>query len=129
MTPNLQLDGWQKPSIPPRSLLFHQDRWCLCPPHPPPAVFPKTLNAIAQPSSLQHRGKNTEKLFHEAVEEALMEVIPDGVVDEPLLRLGLPPRLVLEDHIVVPPPLHLCHRQASSSYCVYFSLYTALLYS
>lgn len=34
-----------------------------------------------------------------------MEIVADGVVDEALLRLGLAPRLVAEDDIVVPPPL------------------------
>ena len=36
-----------------------------------------------------------------------MEVVPDGVIDEPLLRFRLAARLVLEHHVVVPPPLHL----------------------
>ena len=46
------------------------------------------------------------------VEEALVEVGADGVVDEPLLFRGLPARLVLEHHVVVPPPLHREVRRA-----------------
>ena len=36
-----------------------------------------------------------------------MEVVADGVVDEALLLLGLPPRLIPEHHVLVPPPLDL----------------------
>lgn len=38
-----------------------------------------------------------------SLQEALVEVVADGVVDEALLRLGLPARLVLEHHVIVPP--------------------------
>ena len=41
-------------------------------------------------------------------QELSMEVIPDGIIDEPLLGLGLVSHLVLENHIIVPLPLNLC---------------------
>lgn len=37
------------------------------------------------------------------LQEALVEVIADGVVDEALLRLRLAACLVLEHHIIIPP--------------------------
>ena len=58
--------------------------------------------------------------FDVAVQEAPVEVIADGVIDHGLLRLGLAARLVLEYHVVVPPPLHLAWRTrigASSDAC------------
>ncbi len=36
-----------------------------------------------------------------------MEIVPDSVIDESLLSFGLPPGLVLEDHVIIPSPLYL----------------------
>jgi hypothetical protein len=50
-----------------------------------------------------------------SLQEAPVKVAPDGVVDEPLLLLGLAPCLVLEHHVFVPPPLDCKGRLACCS--------------
>ena len=42
-----------------------------------------------------------------SVQESSVEVIPDCVIDKSLPHLRLSPLLVSENHIIIPPPLHL----------------------
>jgi hypothetical protein len=39
------------------------------------------------------------------LQEALVKIIPDGVIDEALLGLGLAACLVFKHHVIVPPAL------------------------
>ena len=61
------------------------------------------LNGPPQFTSRTFPTPSLDELF----QEGAVEVVADGVVDEPLLVLWLIPRLVAEHDVVVPPPLDL----------------------
>ena len=68
---------------------------------------PPPLPSPAAPPALRERRRSTRRMFllDILVEEALVEIVADGVVDEPLALLLRLAALVLEDHVVIPPPL------------------------
>ena len=56
----------------------------------------------------QHPPSKAPSLLDVACQKSPVEVTAYCVIDKSFLSFGLPPSLVLEDNIIIPPPFHLC---------------------